>query len=200
MRWPTLVLSVTLFCSLSLVNAIPYDVDEKRHWLHKRQSTSTSSVPVIPPPSVTVEPSNSVVSPTTTPETPRTTSRPPPSPSSSTDRPPTSSTSQPPGTSSTVSSSSSSSSSTSQVFFLFSQDPTAHLIFRSTSSTSRATSLPPSTITSRPGTSPGNTSYRVFSSTRSLPSDTKSAGGNVQTGTATGNSLVYVADFYSNSN
>ena len=48
MRWSTLVIPVTLFYSLSLVYAIPYDADEKRQRLDKRQgiSVSPSSSPV----------------------------------------------------------------------------------------------------------------------------------------------------------
>jgi len=105
MRWSTLVLSVTLFYSLSFVNAIPHDVYEKRHWLHRRQDlTGTPSpTPVVPtppgvedpqgdptpsvspadpPPQNTPRPS-SQSSLTPTPRPPTATSQPPPNPSSS---------------------------------------------------------------------------------------------------------------------
>jgi len=95
MRWSTLVLPVALFYSFSFVNAIPHEVDEKRHWLHRRQSlspTSRVSDPVIPSPSPSEVPqreSTSVVSPTPPPDTPSPSSRSSSSTSTPTPPPPT---------------------------------------------------------------------------------------------------------------
>jgi len=119
MRWSTLVFSVTLFYSLSFVYAIPHDVDEKRHWLHKRQglsSSQSSSVSRPSPSEVSQSQSSSVVSSTSPPTTPRTSS----SSSSSSTPTPSSPTLQPSSeSSSTVSSSSTSVSSSSSSSYVF---------------------------------------------------------------------------------
>ena len=125
MRWSTLVFSLTLLYSLSSVNAIPHDVDEKRQWLHKRQVLSGSPSPSVSQSSSSGEPqsqSSSLVSPTPTP-TPTTLKPSSSSSSSSSSTPePSSPTPQPspesPSTTSSSSSSISSSSPSSSCVFL----------------------------------------------------------------------------------
>ena len=86
MRWFALLLPVTLFYSLSFVNAIPHEVDEKRHWLHKRQDdtgSSKHSVPVASSATPSSDGSSPALTPTSTPATTTQTSDPASSPSSS---------------------------------------------------------------------------------------------------------------------
>ena len=70
--------------------------------------------------------------------------------------------------------------------------PSSSHCFRSGTSRTGTTTSPTSspTTTNRPNPNQGSTSYRHFSSTRDLPSDTTTADGNVETGTGSGSSLV----------
>ncbi|KAF9780232.1 hypothetical protein BJ322DRAFT_324851 [Thelephora terrestris] len=180
MRWSTLVYPVTLFYLLSLVNAIPHDVDVKRHWLHRRQDlTGSSSLsgpalssqsgnpqgessPVVSPtsqiaPSESLGPSSSLSS---------SISSPSPTPVQSSELPLQST----PASSGSVSPSLSSSSTS-----------------KGTPSRTSSTSSP--TITNVPNNQVG-TSYLHFSSTIGIPSDTLSADGNTGTGTGSGTSFL----------
>jgi len=133
MRWSTLVFSVTLFYSLSCVNAIPHDADEKRHWLHKRQGLSTSqslSDPVVSHSSPSGSQSSSVASPTPS-TTPKPSSSPSSTSSSSTPILPSSTPQPSPSSSSTSSSSSSSISSSSSSYVSLSYNPIIKLNWHS---------------------------------------------------------------------
>ncbi|KAF9651120.1 hypothetical protein BDM02DRAFT_3184834 [Thelephora ganbajun] len=182
MRWFTLVFSVTLFYSLSFVNAIPHDIDEKRHWLHRRQDFSGDSpipVPVALRPSTSgglKSESSSVVASTPLPETSKSSLDLPSSTSSSTPEPSPPTFEPPPeSSSSSVSSSSSSISSSSS---------------SSSSSTRSSTSSSSSPTTTRRPDTQDYTSYHRFSSTLEVPSDTLTANGNIATGSGSGNSFL----------
>jgi len=179
MRWSTLVLSVTLFYSLSFVNAIPHDVHEHRR--HRRQDpagSSTLSGSTAPSPSLSSDPqgdSSPVVSSTPSPT---------PTPSSGLLLSSSSSDSVPPSTSQPSSGLPSSSipDSSSSTLPQISSSSSVNTPSRTSSTTSSTITNPPDTQVS--------TSYRRFSSTLDIPTDTQSADGNVETGAGSGNSFL----------